>query len=212
LNTRKFIHNFFSCVLISLLASTSVLAEGELPDYPKIAVETNAGNFTLELFAARTPITARNFVDYVESGFYEGMIFHRVIAGFMVQAGGYDSDYKKKATQALIPNESGNGLSNRRGFIAMARTADPHSANSQFYINLGDNLALDPSLTRWGYTVFGRVIDGMDVIDQIGYVATGPGPVPELSKDVPIEPIIITHMAMINPDSAAEADNSEVAP
>ncbi|MCP3999597.1 MAG: peptidyl-prolyl cis-trans isomerase [Gammaproteobacteria bacterium] len=188
------------------------MAEDKLPDYPKVAVETNIGNFTIELFAKRTPKTARNFVNYVESGYYDGVIFHRVIAGFMVQAGGYDLNYKKKESQATIANESGNGLSNRRGFIAMARTTDPHSANSQFYINLGDNLALDPSLTRWGYTVFGRVIEGMDVVDQIGYVATGPGPIPELSKDVPIEPVVITHMAMINPDSGTEINQSETAP
>jgi cyclophilin family peptidyl-prolyl cis-trans isomerase len=212
LNTRNFIQLVFSCALISLWASVPALAEGELPDYPQIAVETNVGNFTLELFASRTPITVRNFVDYVESGFYSGTVFHRVIAGFMAQAGGYDSDYKKKVTRATIPNESGNGLSNRRGFIAMARTADPHSADSQFYINLGDNIALDPSLTRWGYTVFGRVIDGMDVIDQIGYVATGPGPVSELPKDVPMEPIIITSMTMINPEPEIEPVKSDAAP
>ena len=93
-------------------------------------------------------------------------VFHRIIPGFVIQGGGYDAAYKTKATRPSIPNESGNGLSNRRGFVAMARTADPHSGDSQFYINLGDNVALDPRPTRWGYTVFGRVVEGLDNIDH----------------------------------------------
>jgi len=172
-----------------------------LPDYPQISVETNAGNFVIELFTSRAPLTVANFLQYVDSGFYEGTVFHRIVGGFVAQAGGYDSDYKLKATDPTVPNESGNGLSNRRGFVAMARTGDPHSADSQFYINLADNLALDPRPTRWGYTVFGRVTEGMQVIDEIGYVATGPGPAPALTKDVPQDPIIITRMTLLPGDS-----------
>jgi len=180
-----------------------------LPDYPKISVETSAGNFVIELFTSRAPLTVTNFLQYVDSGFYEGTIFHRIVGGFVAQAGGYDSDYKLKETGPTVPNESGNGLSNRRGFVAMARTGSPHSADSQFYINLADNLALDPRPTRWGYTVFGRVTEGLQVMDEIGYVATGPGPVPGLEKDVPQEPIIITRMTLLPDDSEQPpSDNS----
>jgi peptidyl-prolyl cis-trans isomerase A (cyclophilin A) len=207
LNTQKLLNLFLPCLLVSVWIANSASAEDLLPDYPQVSVETNAGNFTLELFNGRAPLTVRNFVDYVESGFYNDVIFHRVLAGFVVQAGGYDSDYKQKTTRPEIPNESGNGLSNRRGSIAMARTAAPHSADSQFYINLGDSLMLDPSLTRWGYTVFGRVIEGMDVVDQIGYVATGPGPVPELTKDVPAKPVIILKMTLLNTDTQTEVES-----
>ena len=169
----------------------------ELPDYPRFVVETNLGTFTIELYTSRAPLTVTNFVSNAVNGFYEGTVFHRVMGGFVVQAGGYDANYQLKETTKMVSNESGNGLSNRRGSIAMARTADPHSANSQFYINLADNLPLDPRPSRWGYTVFGRVTEGMEVIDEIGYVATGPGPVPELTKDVPKEPIIITRVTLI---------------
>jgi peptidyl-prolyl cis-trans isomerase A (cyclophilin A) len=193
-----------AALLAGFLAFNIALAENELPDYPQVAVETSAGNFTLELFTARAPLTVRNFVDYVESGFYEGTVFHRVVTGFVVQGGGYDADYKKKTTRPYIPNESGNGLSNRRGSVAMARTGDPHSANSQFYINLGDNMPLDPRPQRWGYTVFGRVLDdGMENVDQIGYVDTGPGSVPELSQDVPLEAVVIKSMRMLDVEATA---------
>jgi len=181
-----------------------------LPDYPRIAVETNVGNFVIELYTSRAPLTVVNFIQYVNSGFYEGTVFHRIVGGFVAQAGGYDIDYNLKPTAPTVPNESGNGLSNRRGFVAMARTGEPHSADSQFYINLTDNLALDPRPTRWGYTVFGQVVEGMEVIDEIGYVATGPGPVPALTKDVPKEPIIITKMALLadEGDQNSPADSS----
>jgi cyclophilin family peptidyl-prolyl cis-trans isomerase len=202
LNTNKLFKRLLVSALVSLWIPTAVIAENSLPEYPQIAVETNVGNFTMELFTSRAPLTVQNFMNYVNSGFYNDVVFHRVVGDFVAQAGGYDFKYIKKSTAAEIPNESGNGLSNRRGFIAMARTADPHSADSQFFINLGDNLALDPRPTRWGYTVFGRVTEGMDTIDQIGYMMTGPGPVPELTKDVPVEPVIIKSMALIT--SAAE--------
>lgn len=193
---------------LAISLSGPVLAEeipaAPLPDYPRISIETSAGNFVIELFTSRAPLTVANFLQYVDSGFYEGTVFHRIVGGFVAQAGGYDSDYKLKETGPTVPNESGNGLSNRRGFVAMARTGDPHSADSQFYINLADNLALDPRPTRWGYTVFGRVTEGLQVMDEIGYVATGPGPVPSLTKDVPQEPIIITRMTLLPDDSGQD--------
>lgn len=207
MNKSTLINSIILTSLIGLLASTSARSAEELPDYPQVAVETSAGNFTLELYYGRAPLTVRNFVDYVESGFYEGVVFHRVVADFVVQAGGYDTDYKKKPTQAFVANESGNGLSNRRGFIAMARTSEPHSANSQFFINLGDNLTLDPRPTRWGYTVFGRVTEGMDAVDQIGYVATGPGPIPELVKDVPTDAVVITRMTLLHKQNTEVLDD-----
>ena len=194
-----------SLCLSLILISTGINAQtDEIEDYPQFLVETTAGNFTIELFTARAPLTVANFQRYVNDSFYDGVVFHRVVAGFVVQAGGYDSEYKKKATWPEVPNESGNGLNNRRGFIAMARTAEPHSADSQFYINLADNLALDPRPTRWGYTVFGRVIEGMEVVDQIGYAATGPGPAPELVKDVPAEAIVINSISKIQAAAAEQ--------
>jgi peptidyl-prolyl cis-trans isomerase A (cyclophilin A) len=190
-----------SVILFVALSIGTLQAQDELPAYPRILIETSAGNFTVELFSSRAPLSVRNFLDYVDSGFYSGTIFHRIVGGFVAQGGGYDESYKLKPTNAAVPNEAGNGLTNRRGYLAMARTAEPHSADSQFYVNLADNLSLDPRPTRWGYTVFGKVIEGMEVIDEIGYVATGPGPVEQLSKDVPKEPIIILKTTLLAEDS-----------
>ena len=191
--------------LFSVCLALTANAQGELPQYPRVNVATNAGNFTMELFTARAPYHVENFVELVNSGFYEGTVFHRVIGGFVVQAGGYTTDYKLKETTKTISNESGNGLSNRRSFIGMARTGEPHSADSQFFINLADNVALDPRPTRWGYTVFGRVTEGMEVVDEIGYRSTGSGPIPELSKDVPQEAIVILSMQMAPSSDAPTA-------
>jgi cyclophilin family peptidyl-prolyl cis-trans isomerase len=207
---------FLTLLTLSLLIVTAtfqVHAQSDADDnYPHYLVETNMGNFTMELFTSRAPLTVANFDQYVVEGFYEGVVFHRVITNFVVQTGGYDESYTKKSTLPEIPNESGNGLSNRRGFIAMARTADPHSADSQFYINLADNLALDPRPTRWGYTVFGRVIEGMEVVDQIGYTATGPGPAPELVKDVPAKAIVITRVSRVEQTAATDPSEEALAP
>lgn len=163
----------------------------------QVAIETSAGNFVIEVFNSRAPLSAENFLQYVNSGFYNNTVFHRIVEGFVIQGGGYDANYQLKTNRPDIPNESGNGLNNRRGFVAMARSGEPHSANSQFYINLADNLALDPRPSRRGYTVFGRVIEGMEVVDEIGYRATGAGPAPELTQDVPKEPIVITRVTVL---------------
>ena len=195
----------FTNALLALLLTMQALPAQEdldvpvivIPDYPVINVETSAGNFQMELNGVKAPLTVRNFLQYVESGHYKNTVFHRVVPGFVVQGGGFDTSYQKKSTLGVIPNEAGNGLSNRRGTVAMARTSEPHSADAQFYINLGDNMALDPRPTRWGYAVFGKVIEGMDAIDQMGYAATGPGPVPELVKDVPTEAIVILNMTLL---------------
>jgi cyclophilin family peptidyl-prolyl cis-trans isomerase len=155
----------------------------------RVRFETTMGAFTIEVDTARAPLTSAGFLQYVRDGHYDGTIFHRVIGNFVVQGGGYLPDGTEKPVRAGVPNESGNGLSNRRGTVAVARTEDPHSGNAQFYLNVANNIALDPSPSRWGYAVFGRVIEGMDVIDRIASVATGSrGPFPE---ETPLEPVVI---------------------
>jgi len=196
---------------LTMTASAQTPDTTPLPPYPRVEVETNAGTFVLELFTSRAPITVENFIQYVNEGFYNGTVFHRVVGGFVIQGGGYDENYKLKPTRQTISNESGNGLSNQRGFVAMARTGDPHSADSQFYINLNDNTALDPRPTRWGYTVFGKVVEGMETVDEIGYLSTGAGPVPELAKDVPKEPVVITGVTVIVEDSA-DSETTDATP
>jgi cyclophilin family peptidyl-prolyl cis-trans isomerase len=164
-------------------------------DTVRVRVETSMGNFVMELTSARAPLTVANFLEYVRAGHYEGTIFHRVINNFVAQAGGYDEKLVEKPKRATIPNESGNGFSNLRGTVGMARTAEPHSADAQFYINLADNSTLDPQPSRWGYTVFGRVVEGMDVVDAIGAVATGQ--VGHLEGDAPLKPVVIQHIVEI---------------
>lgn len=152
---------------------------------PRVRFETSVGDFVLELDTVRAPLTAENFLRYVRDGAYDGTVFHRVIANFVVQGGGYDAALAPRPTRAAIPNESGNGLSNRRGTVGLAREDTPHSGSSQFYVNLVDNPALDPLPSRWGYAVFGRVVEGMDVVDRIGYLRTET--VDGFGADVPVE-------------------------
>jgi cyclophilin family peptidyl-prolyl cis-trans isomerase len=169
----------------------------------KVRFTTTLGAFTVELDGARAPLSVANFVQYVREGHYDGTIFHRVIGNFVVQGGGYLPDGIEKPTRAPVVNESGNGLSNRRGTVAMARTEDPHSATSQFYINVVDNLALDPGPTRWGYAVMGRVVEGMEVVERIASVATGAKA--PFNEDVPLEPIVIeTAQVLTGPAVAAQ--------
>lgn len=156
-----------------------------------VKLTTNFGEITLELNAEKAPITVANFLKYVESGFYDGLIFHRVINNFMIQGGGFDTSMKQKATEATIKNEADNGLSNDQYTIAMARTSIPDSASSQFFINVNDNAFLNhtaPTSSGWGYCVFGKVTAGMDVIDKIKSVkTTNRGG----HQDVPEAPVII---------------------
>lgn len=178
-------------LLITLLIifGMPTVADDALPAYPQIVVETTEGKLLLELDGRRAPLTVSNFLRLVDKGFYDGTVFHRVMPGFMIQGGAYDRDLKLREPDGGIPNESGNGLTNLRGTIAMARQPQPHTAMSQFYINLVDNKSLDPGSTRWGYAVFGYVIEGMDIADKIAAVPTGPaGPLP---SDVPVAPVII---------------------
>ncbi len=181
--------------LISITLTAFSGAKAQDNPYPRVLIETTAGPITVELNPTRAPLSVKNFLEYAESGFYEGTIFHRVVANFVIQGGGYTTDLKLKPTRPNISNESGNGLSNLRGTVAMARTGDPHSADSQFFINLVNNDRLDPMPTRWGYAVFGEIVEGMDVVDDIGYRATGPsGPFP---KDVPTVQVIIEKVSLL---------------
>lgn len=150
-----------SAVLFSLIPLTTQA------DNPTVRLDTDLGGITIELFPEEAPISVENFLGYVRSGFYDGTLFHRVIPGFMMQAGGYTFDFAKKTAKDTIKNESDNGLKNLEGTLAMARTSNPDSASSQFFINLEDNNHLDYQEGALGYTVFGKVIDGMDVVDDI---------------------------------------------
>lgn len=183
------------------LTSSIALAAGKIPAHPQIVVITTEGTFKMELVTKEAPHTIEHFLGLVDAGFFDGLIFHRVISGFMVQTGGYTPGFKLKENEQKIVNESGNAMSNIRGSIAMARTGDPHSANSQFFINLGDNSRLDPQKDpvrgRWGYTVFGYVFEGMDVIDKIGLVETAPQ---GEHQDAPVVPIVIKSMSQITYD------------
>jgi peptidyl-prolyl cis-trans isomerase B (cyclophilin B) len=156
-----------------------------------VTLTTNFGDIKLELFADKAPKTVENFLKYVNEGFYDGLIFHRVIGDFMIQGGGYTADMDEKDTHAPIENEANNGVSNATGTIAMARTNDPHSASSQFFINVKDNDFLDfrsESVSGWGYCAFGKVVEGMDVIEKIKAVDTGNY---GMHQDVPVESVVI---------------------
>jgi len=189
------------------LASSICLAEA-----PRVVLSTTQGDMIIELADDRAPVTVENFLKYVEEGFYDGTIFHRVIEGFMIQGGGFDEKYKRKSTRSAIANEASNGLRNQRYTISMARTNSPHSATSQFFINAEDNINLDhqgPTPRGWGYAVFGRVIDGQDIVDKISQVSTGPGG--PFSRDAPREKIIINEIAIIGGVESIEEDVAEPA-
>lgn len=162
-----------------------------------ILLKTNFGDITLELNHEKAPNTAKNFENYVKDGFYDGLIFHRVISNFMIQGGGFDADMQQKAANAPIENEADNGLSNEVGSIAMARTMDPHSASAQFFINVKDNGFLDhtaKTMEGWGYAVFGKVVEGMDVVEKIKAVPTT---MKAGHQDVPSEPVIIESATIV---------------
>ena len=162
---------------------------------PTVEMQTSMGAIVIELDAEKAPLTVKNFLQYANDGFYNGTIFHRVIEGFRIQGGGFTKDMGEKPTGAQIPNEAKNGLKNQRGTIAMARRAEPHSATAQFFINHKDNDALDyPSRDGWGYAVFGKVTQGLDVVDKIAKVRTGNR---GMFQDVPVEPVVIQSVKVI---------------
>jgi len=162
------------------------------------------GEFVIEVNTERAPITAVNFLRYVREGFYSNTLIHRVVPNFVIQGGGHDAtSLQLKPTHENVFNESGNGLQNKRGAVGLARAGPPHSGNAQFYVDLVDNSELDPVPTRWGYTVFGHVIQGMDVIDRIGETPTGAtGP---FKSDAPLKPVVIQKVEIISGAAAATA-------
>lgn len=189
--------------LLALLLPLATAAQPASSLAPRVQFETSLGDFVLELDAVRAPLTAENFLRYVRDGAYDGTVFHRVIANFVIQGGGHDEKLTARTARASIPNESGNGLSNRRGTVGLAREESPHSGSSQFYVNLIDNQALDPLPSRWGYAVFGRVVEGMDVVDRIGHLPTET--VAAFGPDVPVERPVVRRAFVIESAPAAEA-------
>jgi peptidyl-prolyl cis-trans isomerase B (cyclophilin B) len=186
-----------------LILSFCLTAPASATENPQVIMETSKGTVVIELNSKKAPITTANFLAYVESGFYDNTIFHRVIRDFMIQGGGLTVDMQKKPNQAPIRNEADNGLKNNTGTIAMARTGDPHSATSQFFINVKDNPFLNHQAKTprgWGYCVFGRVIKGMDVVRAIESVPTGRK---AGRADVPLDPVVIKRMTKVKPVKAA---------
>ena len=177
-------------LLLTIVSATAFGQENAAP-HPKVALETTMGTIVLELYPDKAPLTVKNFLSYIEAGFYNGTIFHRVIPGFMIQGGGFSPDMQKKPTLPPVKNEANNGLKNDRGTIAMARTQDPHSASSQFFINTVNNAFLNfksPTASGWGYAVFGKVVEGMAVVDAISRAETG---IKGRFRDVPKTPVEI---------------------
>ncbi len=186
--------------LVLYLFSTLLFAtENKMSDNPKkVKFTTSIGEIVIQLDAEKAPVTVENFLTYVREGFYDGTIFHRVIPGFMAQGGGFDADFKQKETHAPIKNEADNGLKNNRGTLAMARTPDPDSATAQFFINYKDNGFLNytsPTPNGWGYAVFGEVVEGMDVVDEMASVPTGSR---GMHQDVPKTDIVIESSEILN--------------
>jgi len=180
-----------SLVIFLFMFSFSVFAN----ENPKVIIETSKGNIEVELFQDKAPENVRNFLQYVNGGYYDGLIFHRVIKGFMIQTGGYDAQGKARATLPPVRNESANGLSNKKWTLAMARSADPDSATSQFYINTGNNRNLDYRRGKKGYSVFGRVINGINVVKAIEKVEVGPDLY--LGKNRPDEDVVVLKVRLV---------------
>jgi peptidyl-prolyl cis-trans isomerase A (cyclophilin A) len=184
----------FCRILFTTIISLGLISSASAENV-KVLMKTSMGNIELELYADQAPLTVKNFLRYVDKGFYNETIFHRVINSFMIQGGGFDKNMQKKRTLAPIKNEAKNGLKNKRGTIAMARTSDPHSATAQFFINHVDNRNLDyPSGDGWGYCVFGKVTKGMDTVDKIAdvYIVTRNG-----MRNVPEKPVILKSVSLV---------------
>ncbi len=195
-------------ILVKLLATLALFlsltahAANLQATHPRVEIKTNLGNVILELYPDKAPKTVDNFLRYVKDGYYTGTVFHRVIPGFMIQGGGFDKAFNQKPAGQPIKNEAANGLKNEIGTVAMARTSDPHSATAQFFINVANNTFLNhtvPTLQGYGYTVFGKVIEGMDVVNRIATAPTGAaGPFP---SDVPNVAVIIEEIKLITNQS-----------
>lgn len=196
-----FFPRFTAFIGLSLAASIC------MAEAPLVRISTSHGDMVIELAPERAPVTVENFLEYVENDFYDGTIFHRVIEGFMIQGGGFDSTFQRKATRSAIPNEANNGLRNQRYTVSMARTNAPHSATAQFFINTEDNRNLDhtaPSARGWGYAVFGRVVEGQETVDKISQLSTGPGG--PFSRDAPREQVVITEALLVAEEAPESGD------
>lgn len=192
-------HRFsrYAFILGCLLACALVRAQSTDAETSatRVRIETSLGAFVVQLDPVRAPLSVESFLNHVRSGHYEGTLFHRVVHNFVAQGGGFDESFTEKPTGPNVANESGNGLTNRRGSVGLARAGAPHSGNAQFYVNLADNPMLDPQPSRWGYAVFGQVVEGMQTIDAIGAVATGEvGP---FDRDAPLKPIVIEKIVIL---------------
>jgi peptidyl-prolyl cis-trans isomerase A (cyclophilin A) len=197
------IRHFIATLALGCAAFSAIAAN------PQVEIKTTLGNIVIEVDADKAPKSAANFLQYVKDGYYDGTIFHRVIAGFMIQGGGIDQDMRQKPARPAIENEARNGLKNLPGTVAMARTSAPHSATSQFFINLVANGSLDyPGGDNWGYAVFGKVVKGMDVVEKIGKVPTGKK---GLYRDVPLTAVVIESARIVEEPPAAPADAAPAA-
>src|SRR6187431_3144542 len=185
----------------------SLVAQAAGPE--RVRVQTNLGSFVIELQRDRAPLTVENFLGYVKAGHYTNTLFHRTIANFLIQGGGVGLDYKAVPTLKPIANEAGNGLKNLRGTVGLARASGPHSGDAQFYVNVADNGDLDPLPTRWGYAVFGRIVEGMEVVDRISVSPTGSaGP---FKQEAPMQAVLIQKIELL-PDSSTGAPAAAPAP
>jgi len=198
-----------ACALLGLASyllaiPAAVSAAEEQLDNPRVLMKTSDGDIVIELYAEKSPVTVENFLSYVDAGYYDGTVFHRVISNFMIQGGGFTTEMKEKPTRDPIVNESSNKLHNTRGTLAMARTSDPNSATAQFFINQRSNLRLDWTPGNEGYAVFGEVVDGMQVVDIIALTETGAASVetsrgPAVFQDVPVKPIVVLSVSRMAP-------------
>ena len=206
-NMTNLLPRLLSCLLAAVLSLSMSVAQAQSDDpaeNPRVLMKTTDGDITIELFADKSPITVENFLRYVDDGHYDGTVFHRVISNFMIQGGGFDTELKEKPTRDPIVNESKNKLHNTRGTLAMARTSDPDSAAAQFFINQRSNLRLDWAGGKDGYTVFGEVIDGMQIVDIISLTDVGRAHAqtaygPTVFQYVPAEPIVILSVTRLAP-------------
>ena len=198
-----------TCALIGLASyllaiSMAVTAAEDSVDNPRVIIKTTDGDIVIELYAEKSPVTVENFLQYVDAGYYDNTVFHRVISNFMIQGGGFSTEMKEKPTRDAIINESSNKLHNTRGTLAMARTSDPDSATAQFFINQRSNLRLDWTPGNEGYAVFGEVVEGMQVVDIIALTETGATSVetsrgPAVFQDVPVTPIVLLSVSRMAP-------------
>ena len=213
--SRRLVSGLALAVLVAAfgtsLGGRALAATAAPAVHPQVRVVTSMGEFVMELYPDRAPLTVSEFVKYVKEGQYTQTLIHRVVPGFLIQGGGFSAlDESSKATHGAVPNESGNGLQNKRGWVGLARTETPHSGNCQFYINLADNPELDPLPVRWGYAVFGRVIDGQDVLDRLSTVPTGAAG--KFKTDAPLAHVVIQKIELVGPGGIKQDGPGQLAP